>query len=355
MPDIFENPKCTKEIFRHLSTKKLLSVKHVSKNWKVVIDDHLQNRINEDRVISIAPFFTRNQSHAIADVTQLAGGLTNKTFRVRTNSQLYVARQPGLESGLFINRKAESHNAKIAGELGVAPPIYFTDGAGAMISRFIDQSETMSPSLLKNNFNLQSVTTTLKKMHSSDKCFANNCNVFDRNRVMLDILLKNRFELPESFDFILPIINRIEAMIAAHTIENTPCHNDTTPGNFILSNDKMWIIDWEYSANNDPLWDLVNLSMEAAFSDEQDALMLNTYYGNELSGEILERFNLYKPVVEYWVVLWCMVQISNKNYDKLETLQELEQKRMNNCLQILRDEKFVEILEVSEKHKTLRM
>jgi thiamine kinase-like enzyme len=341
--------RCTKEIFKHFSMHELLTASNVAKKWKRFVDAQFQQKINEDRVIAIAPFFTRHDNHAIADVSQLPGGLTNKTFRVKTLSRHYVARQPGAESSAFINRNAESYNARIAGELGVAPSIYFTNDAGAMISRFIDNSQTMSPVLLNESVNLQHAVTALKKIHSSNKRFANDCNVFERNRVMRDILKKNQMKLPESFHEIEPLINRIEAIIAKYSLQTAPCHNDTTPGNFLLSNDSMWIIDWEYSANNDPLWDLVNLSMEAGFSDEQDAQMLQAYYGDVLSDQIVERYKLYKPVVEYWVVLWCMVQISNKNYDSLTTLEELEQKRMNMCLQILQDEKFMEILTAAEE------
>ena len=341
--------KCTKEIFKHLTTRKLIAATQVSKNWKQFIDDQFQQQINEERVISIASFFTHDREHAIKYTNQLAGGLTNKTFHVRTNSQHYVARQPGVESGAFINRNAESTNAKIAGELGVAPSIYFSNDSGAMISRFIDNAQTMTPALLKDASNLQHATTALKKIHSSNKRFANDCNVFERNRIMLDILNKKHVELPKNFDSILPLINRIENIIAKHSVETAPCHNDTTPGNFLLSEGNMWIIDWEYSANNDPLWDLVNLSMEAEFSDEQDTQMLQAYYGDALSDQITERFKLYKPVVEYWVVLWSMVQISNKNYDSLDTLENLEQKRMHNCKQILQDEKFMQTLVEAEE------
>lgn len=47
--------------------------------------------------------------------------------------------------------------------------------------------------------------------------------------------------------------------------------------NFLDDGDKMWIVDWEYSGMNDPLWDLGDLSVEAGFTDAQDMEMLRSY------------------------------------------------------------------------------
>ena len=41
----------------------------------------------------------------------------------------------------------------------------------------------------------------------------------------------------------------------------------------------MWIVDWEYSGMNDPLWDLGDLSVEAEFGPEQDEELLAAYFG----------------------------------------------------------------------------
>ncbi|MEI9907439.1 MAG: hypothetical protein WDO06_05675 [Actinomycetota bacterium] len=42
-----------------------------------------------------------------------------------------------------------------------------------------------------------------------------------------------------------------------------PCNNDLLPGNFIDSGDQIWIIDYEYSGNNDPCFELGNIWAEA--------------------------------------------------------------------------------------------
>lgn len=41
----------------------------------------------------------------------------------------------------------------------------------------------------------------------------------------------------------------------------------------------MWIVDWEYSGMNDPMWDLGDLSVEAEMDTEQEAELLHAYFG----------------------------------------------------------------------------
>ena len=41
-----------------------------------------------------------------------------------------------------------------------------------------------------------------------------------------------------------------------------PCHNDPWPGNLLDADGpdgRIYLIDWEYSGMNDPMWDLADL------------------------------------------------------------------------------------------------
>ena len=53
--------------------------------------------------------------------------------------------------------------------------------------------------------------------------------------------------------------------------------------NCLDDGEHMYIIDFEYAGNNDPMWDLGDLSVEGAFNDEQDLRLLHAYFGAEPS------------------------------------------------------------------------
>ena len=48
------------------------------------------------------------------------------------------------------------------------------------------------------------------------------------------------------------------------------CHCDPLCENFLDTGERMWMVDWEYSGMNDPMWDLGDLSVEAGFDAAQD-------------------------------------------------------------------------------------
>ena len=57
-----------------------------------------------------------------------------------------------------------------------------------------------------------------------------------------------------------------------------PCHNDSLIGNWVLDeNNKLYLIDWEYSGMNEAMWDLSCLSIEAVYSPENDETLINYY------------------------------------------------------------------------------
>jgi thiamine kinase-like enzyme len=51
---------------------------------------------------------------------------------------------------------------------------------------------------------------------------------------------------------------------------NAACHLDALPENFIKSGeDKMYLIDWEYSGNYDRLWDVASICVECELNEDQ--------------------------------------------------------------------------------------
>ena len=75
----------------------------------------------------------------------------------------------------------------------------------------------------------------------------------------------------------------------------------------------MWIVDWEYSGMNDPMWDLGDLSVEAAFGEKQDEAMLCAYFGGQPSDFDRGRMVIYKAMCDLLWTLWGLIQLANDN------------------------------------------
>jgi thiamine kinase-like enzyme len=92
-----------------------------------------------------------------------------------------------------------------------------------------------------------------------------------------------------------------------------PCHCDPLAENFLDNGKRMWMVDWEYSGMNDPLWDLGDLSVEANFSETQDMQMLNAYCDGEVSANALGRMVIYKAMSDLLWTLWGLIQHASNN------------------------------------------
>jgi thiamine kinase-like enzyme len=102
-------------------------------------------------------------------------------------------------------------------------------------------------------------------------------------------------------------------VLKAASIRTTPCHNDTCPENFVEVSRRIYLIDWEYSGMNDPMWDLGNLSVEAGFDSEQDQKMIEAYCTGAVPQGAYERVVLQKAMSDYFWGLWSIVQHANGN------------------------------------------
>ena len=58
----------------------------------------------------------------------------------------------------------------------------------------------------------------------------------------------------------------------------------------------MWIVDWEYSGMNDPMWDLGDLSVEGKFGERRSEEMMRAYFAGEPSRRSAARRHLQGDV-----------------------------------------------------------
>ena len=75
----------------------------------------------------------------------------------------------------------------------------------------------------------------------------------------------------------------------------------------------MYVIDYEYSGNNDPMWDLGDLSVEGGFGPEQDAALLAAYFDGDVPSTEASRMVIHKAMCDLLWTLWGVIQHVNEN------------------------------------------
>jgi len=268
------------------------------------------------------------------------GGLTNLVYRVSGGDEAVILRIPGEGTEDYIDRAVEAHNARVAAEAGVsADVIYANPDNGVMLSRYLHGCETMTPATFPATPGAPArAGKVLRQLHASGLQFEFRFELFSMIDDYLGILDKLGAELPEGYHDVVREAESVRAALDSQPIILVPCHCDPLCENFLDNGDRMWVVDWEYSGMNDPMWDLGDLSVEAGFSDAHDREMMEAYCGGTPGEAEYGRMVIYKAMSDLLWTLWGLIQHANKN--PVDDFWTYATNRFERCKKLMADPKF---------------
>jgi thiamine kinase-like enzyme len=245
-------------------------------------------------------------------VTELSGGLTNRNLAIESNGTKYVARISSNSSDLLnINREDEYKNSIIASDAGIGATVYdFLPGQGLLLIGYIN-GKTFGAEDIANN--LPRVATAVRTLHGA-KPFVSEFNMFTLQKRYLDIVQSNNFIYPAKYLDYEGHIAGLKKALSVLPAEIVPCNNDLLPGNFIDDGEKIWLIDYEYSGNNDACFELGNIWAEAFLEYEALVELIDSYYGAHRPEKIARAW-LQSLMAKYGWTLWAAIQASISDID----------------------------------------
>lgn len=244
------------------------------------------------------------------DIARL-GGLTNHTYHVTfTNGEEYVVRIPGEGTEEMIVRSDEEKSTRLACDLGVDAKMLYFGKDGSKITEYLKNAVTMSAETLKNPVRIAQVADVFNVMHSSGADTGVPFEVFDMaagyEKIIADMNVPMFDDYVEKKAEVMAIKTALDAAI---DIKKVPCHNDPLCENWVVSDGKMYLIDWEYAGMNDGMWDVADVSIEACFNDEQDAILLEKYLKRTPSLIDKKHFLASKIYVDFLWTLWAKARV----------------------------------------------
>jgi thiamine kinase-like enzyme len=252
------------------------------------------------------------------EVEQLTGGLTNVNLKVTypgTHGNTCVVvrvAQPGSEL-LAIDHEHEYDNSVAAAAAGVgAPVIDFLPEAGLMVVGWIE-GHTFTDEDLRGGQHLGRVADAVRTLHEGPR-FVNDFDMFAIQPAYLAAVREHGFRLPDRYLDLAPRAELIRAAFGVRPEPTVPCNNDLLAGNIIDDGERIRLIDYEYSGNNEATFELGNLWSEAGLSlDQLDELM--TAYDGVLLRHRVARARLWGLMAKYGWTLWGSIQHSVSTFD----------------------------------------
>lgn len=247
------------------------------------------------------------------------GGMNNDNYKIYTDSGELVFRLPGKGSNESVNRESEIFNARVAKEIGInCNTIYFDSKTGLKITEYIEDAETLNLTTARREDNMESMAHVLNILHDSKKSFYRDFQPFIEIEEYKNTIKSEEKRLLEKFKALDESVLFLKGQIEDMDIEYLPCHLDAWPENFVKGIDRTYLIDWEYSANYDRLWDVVSIGLECEYSKDEEELFLKKYFGrNPLYDEIF-RMDILRILMDLYWSMWSLAKVScgeNDLYD----------------------------------------
>lgn len=247
-------------------------------------------------------------------VTPLPGGLTNQNFKVTTPDGVYVARlfSDGGEL-LCIDREREYRNSLIAASAGVGAPVIEYRPADRLLVLGFIEGRTLTSADVAQPATLARIADVCATLHGADR-FAGDFDMFEVQAAYRMTVRRHGLALPAGYDELGPAFSAARDALAVRAEGTVPCNNDLLAANFIDDGSRIWIIDYEYSGNNDPCFELGNIAGECGLDADALAALVTAYYGKPRRSRIA-RAKLFNLVSRYGWTLWGAIQHGTSELD----------------------------------------
>ena len=247
----------------------------------------------------------------------IAAGLTNQNFRVEVDGRPFFVRLPGASTELLaVDRANELHNTRAAAQAGVGPEVVAHDPASGAFALDWIQARTMSNAAFAAEPDAPArIAAALRQLHAGPR-FRDDFDMFRLTEYYLSVIDGRSIRIPHGYRAELPKVTLIEAALLAHPLPIVPCHNDLLAENYLNAGHKLWIVDYEYSGNNDPTFELGNTAQELGFDAAHQDALCAAYFG-EATPALLARMRLQMIMSDVGWTLWAAIQaaISSIDYD----------------------------------------
>ncbi|MFM9295388.1 MULTISPECIES: phosphotransferase [unclassified Streptococcus] len=238
----------------------------------------------------------------VLSVEQL-GGMTNQNYLVKTTNKQYIVKFFGKGTEKLINRQDEKYNLELLKDLDLDVKNYLFDiEAGIKVNEYIESAITLGSTSIKTKFD--KIAPILQTIHASGKELRGEFAPFEEIK-KYESLIEEKIPYA-NYEAVREEVFSLEKRLADLGVDRKSCHIDLVPENFIESpQGRLYLIDWEYSSMNDPMWDLAALFLESEFTRQEEEDFLS-HYESEQTPVSREKIAIYKILQDAIWSLWTV-------------------------------------------------
>ena len=244
----------------------------------------------------------------------IPGGKTNESYIVYgKDGEKYLARIAGEGTEHYIDRKKEAHNINVANRIGVSPKLFCADHYNLLL-QYIDGTCTTSQNILFLNDNLQKITEQFRILHDSSEQFEGKFSFIEDFEIYKAEFFRTGTPVPREMKENEEELYRLTQWVDDHYSDDVcPVHSDVVLQNFIFTEERAYMVDWEYSTMADRYLELASFCTQNILASGVEKLFLKQYFSGHEPDFDMGKFLLYKMAISFRWIYW---HLNNVAHDK---------------------------------------
>ena len=243
----------------------------------------------------------------IEDLVPVQAGLTNVILSFRLNGGKYVYRHPGLGSDVLVERGRETIMQKIVEDAGIDTTLIAMDvDEGWRIARFIEHWDF-------DYFNLNDMVRAImlfRRLHSSPCHVRWNFDVIKKAEGIKAQIAPERYGRFPDFENVRSRIYQLAELAEHDGIKKCNIHGDARDVNFMINQEEIHLIDWEYGGYGDPGFDIGSYVCGGKHKLADIDRILFTYFRRKPTEKQKRHFYAYIAITGWFFMHWTMLKQS---------------------------------------------
>ena len=242
---------------------------------------------------------------AVTDIHQIEvmkKGMTNRSFIFSVGEERFIMRIPGEGTDELINRENEYQVYKKIKDLNISDDlVYMSKTHGYKITKYLENSRNC------DGFNWNEVDScldVLKQFHSKKLKVDHKFDLLEKIEFYESLWQGQPSMFKDYKETKTKVIELLE-LIEDFPKEWALTHMDPNPDNFLITDEKIKLIDWEYASMQDQHLDIAMFAIYAMYDREQVEKLINLYFEDQC--EQITRIKIYAYIAISGLLWsnWC--------------------------------------------------
>lgn len=254
--------------------------------------DENSNQLKSDAIAIICQaLFVTNKE--ITDISVLKTGMTNRSFLFSCAGKKYIMRIPGEGTDSLINRTQEAEVYNVIRHENICDNIiYINPDNGYKITEYLDNARTCNTDSFDE---LTKCMKVLKDFHAKGFKVKHYFDIFEKID-FYESLWNGEKSIFKDYQQTKENVFSLKEYVDAHKLPPVLTHIDANEDNFLFANDKngkkkIYLIDWEYAAMQDPHVDIAMFCIYSMYKRDKVEQLIDIYFEGKC--DIKTRIKIY--------------------------------------------------------------